>query len=136
MAAVKQYINQQKACNNNDLSDCLLKIYNSNNDVKKCLFASNSTITRIKQQYKSNTVRAQRKSYNKSTVDDTTISSFQQKLIDTLNDYNRRYLMNSDQKRIQQSMPLVYTVHQTGKPPVINITYVSILIQILVRHAL
>ena len=49
-----------------------------------------------------NSVRAQRKSYNKSTVDDTTISTFQQTLIDTLNDYNHRYVMNSDQTRIQQ----------------------------------
>ena len=63
-------------------------------NVKKCLFVSNSTITRIKQQYKLNTVRALRKSYIKSTVDDTTISTFQQKLIDTLNDYNHRYVMN------------------------------------------
>ena len=39
------------------------------------------------------------KSYKKSTVDDTTISSFQQNLIDTLNDYNHRYVMNSDQTR-------------------------------------
>ena len=29
--------------------------------------------------------------------------------------------MNSDQTRIQQSMPPVYTIHQTGKPAVVNI---------------
>ena len=49
----EQYINQQKACNNSD---------NNKNDVKKCLQESDSTIARIKQQYKLNTVRAQRKS--------------------------------------------------------------------------
>ena len=75
---IEQYINKQKACSNNDLSDCVLSIHYNKNDVKKCLFVSKSTITRIKQQYKLNTVRAQRKSYNKSTVDDTTISIFQQ----------------------------------------------------------
>ena len=100
----EQYINQQKACNNSDLADCLLSIHNNKNTVKRCLFVSNSTITRIKQQYK-------RKSYNKSTVDDSVISTFQQKLIDTLND-----VMNSDQTRIQQSMPPVCTIHQAGKP--------------------
>ena len=67
-----------------------------------------------------NTVRAQRKSYNKSTVDDSVISTFQQKLIDTLNDYNHKYIMNSDQTRIQQSMPPVYTIHQAGKPALVN----------------
>ena len=83
----EQYINQQKACDNadSDLADCLLSIHNNKNTVKRCLFVSNSTITRIKQQYKLNTVRAQRKSYNKSTVDDSVISKFQQKLINTLN---------------------------------------------------
>ena len=75
-----------------------------------------------------NTVRAQCKSYNKSTVDDSVISTFQQKLIDTLNDFNHKYIMNSDRTRIQQSMPPVYTIHQTGKPAVVNITWVSILI--------
>ena len=90
------------------------------NDVKKCLQVSDSTIARIKQQYKLNTVRAQRKSYNKSTVDDTTISTFIQKLIDTLNSYNHKYVMNSDQTWIQQSMPPVYTIHQAGKPAVVN----------------
>ena len=107
-AAVKQlteqYISKQKACNNSDLSDCLLSIHNNKNNVKKCLQVADSTIARIKQQYKLNTVRAQRKSYNKSTVDDTVISTFQQKLIDTSNDFNRKYVMNSDQTRIQQSM--------------------------------
>ena len=34
------------------------------------------------------------------------ISTFQQKLIDTLNDYNHKYVMNSDQTRIQQSIML------------------------------
>ena len=68
-----------------------------------------------------NTVRAHRKSYNKSTVDDSVISTFQQKLIDTLNDYNHEYIMNSHQTRIQQSMPPVYTIHQAGKPAVVNI---------------
>ena len=99
-AAVKQlteqYISKQKACNNSDLSDCLLSIHNNKNNVKKCLQVADSTIARIKQQYKLNTVRAQRKSYNKSTVDDTVISTFQQKLIDTLNDFNHKYVMNSD----------------------------------------
>ena len=66
-----------------------------------------------------NLIRAQRKSYNKSTVNDTTISTFQQKLIDTLNDYNHKYVMNSDQTRIQQSMPPVYTILPTGKPAMI-----------------
>ena len=28
--------------------------------------------------------------------------------------------MNSDQTRIQQSMPPVYTIHPTGKPAVVN----------------
>ena len=112
----EQYINQQKACNNSDLPDCLLSIHNNKNDVKKCLQVSDSTIACIKQQYKLNTVRAQRKSYNKSTVDDLVITTFQQKLIDTLNDYNHKYIMNSDQTRIQQSMPPEYTIHQTGKP--------------------
>ena len=78
---IEQYINQQKACNNNDLSDCLLGIHNNKTDINKCLFVSNSTITRIKQQYKLNTVRVQRKSYNKSTAVDTTIPTFQQTLI-------------------------------------------------------
>ena len=40
------------------------------------------------------------------------ISTFQQKLIDALNDYNHRYVMNSDQTFIQQSMPPVYTYIQ------------------------
>ena len=62
------YINKQKACNNNDLSDCLLKTHNNKNDVNKCLSVSNSIITRIKQQYKLHTVRAQHKSYNKYTI--------------------------------------------------------------------
>ena len=140
LAAVEQliepYINQQKACNNNDLSDRLLCIHNNKNDVKKFLQVSDSTIARIKQQYKLSTVRAQRKSYNKSTVNDTTISTFQQKLIDTLNDYNYKYIMNSDQTRIQQSMPPACTIHQTGKPAVVNITWLSIPIQILVQHVL
>ena len=67
---IEQYINQQKPCNNNDLSDCLLKIHNNKNDVKNCLQVSDSAIARLKQQYKLNTVCAQRKSYNKSTADD------------------------------------------------------------------
>ena len=45
----EQYINQQKACNNSDLADCLLSIHNNKNDVKKCLQVSDSTIARIKQ---------------------------------------------------------------------------------------
>ena len=61
---------------------------------------------------------------------------FQKKLIDALNDYNHRYVMNSDQTLIQQSMPPVYTIHPTGKPAVVKITWVSILIQILVQHVL
>ena len=60
------------------------------------------------------------------------ISIFQQKSIDTLNDYNQTYVMNSDQSRMQQSM----TSHPTGKPAVVNITWVSIPIQILVQHVL
>ena len=56
----EQYIDQQKACNNNDLSDCILSIHSNKNTVKKCLIVSNSTITRIKRQYKLNTVRSQR----------------------------------------------------------------------------
>ena len=85
----------------------------------KYLQVSDFTIACAKQQYKLNTVRAQRKShnkcksYNKSPVDDTVVSIFQQKLIDTLNDYNHKYVMNSDQTRIQQSVPPVYTIHQT-----------------------
>ena len=106
----EQYISKQKACNNSDLAGCLLSIHNNKNDVKKCL-----------QVAKLNTVRAQRKSYNKSTVDDTVISAFQQKLIDTLNDFNHKYVMNSDQTRIQQSMSSVYTIHQAGKSAVVNI---------------
>ena len=34
----EQYINKQKACDNNDLSDCLLSIHNNKNTVKRCLF--------------------------------------------------------------------------------------------------
>ena len=37
--------------------------------------------------------------------------------------YNHKYVMNSDQIRIQHSMPPVYTTHQTGKPAVVDITY-------------
>ena len=44
--------------------------------------------------------------------------------------------MNSDQTRMQQSMPPVYTLHQIGKLPVVNITWVSIPIQTLVQHVL
>ena len=58
---IEPFINEQKACNN---SDCLLKMYNNKNDVNKCLFVSDSTMARIKQQYKLNTVRARCKSYN------------------------------------------------------------------------
>ena len=117
-------------------ADCLLSIHNDKNDVQKFLQVSDSTIARIKQQYKLNTVRAQRKSYNKSTVDDSVMSTFQHKLIDTLNYYNHKYVMYSDQTRIQQSMLPVYTIHQAGIPAVVNITWVSILIQIFVQHVL
>ena len=50
------------------------------------------------------------------------ISTFQQKLIDTLNDYNYKYVMNSEQTRIQQSMPPVYIIHQAGKPAVVEMS--------------
>ena len=97
----EQYVNQLKACNNNDLSDCLLSIHNNKIQSKSvCLSLA---------------VRSHRKSYHKSTVDDTTISTFQRKLIDTLDDYDRKYnIMNSNQTRIQQIMPPVYTIHRTG----------------------
>ena len=49
------------------------------------------------------------------------ISTSQQKLIDTLNDYNHKYVMNSGQTRIQQSMPPVYTIHPTDKPAVVEL---------------
>ena len=79
------------------------------------------TIARIKQQYKLNTASAQRKSYNKSTVNDTLTTTCQRKLIDTLNDYIHKYVMNSDQTRIQQSIPPVCTIHQACSPAVVTI---------------
>ena len=107
-------------------------MHNNKNDVKKCLPVSDSTIARIEQQYKLNTVRAPRK----STVDDTVISTFQPKLIDTLNDYNHKYIMNIlyattkggsvTQERLLKFINQVIIKHTDGAPAALFLDAASI----------